>query len=87
MFEHVLPLFAHALTCFLLQDPCDGCAEMLHLLVDWYLDARKAIHTEDEVLKLAEKGFHLQEYLLANFPEKDGTCCMILMFSYALANL
>ena len=53
---------------------------MLHLLVDWYLDARKAIHTEDEVLKLAEKGFHLQEYLLANFPEIDGTCCMTLMF-------
>jgi hypothetical protein len=56
---------------------------MLHKLVDWYLQARKAIHREDEVLELAKQGFSLQEYLLENFPEKDGTFCMIIVLSHA----
>lgn len=47
--------------------------EMLHKMVDWYLNARASIHTEDEVLALAEQGFDLQKYLIENFPEKDGT--------------
>ena len=42
-------------------------------MVDWYLNARASIHTEDEVLALAEQGFDLQKYLIENFPEKDGT--------------
>ena len=46
---------------------------MLHKMVDWYLNARASIHTEDEVLALAEQGFDLQKYLIENFPEKDGT--------------
>ena len=40
-------------------------------MVDWYLNARASIHTEDEVLALAEQGFDLQKYLIENFPEKE----------------
>jgi hypothetical protein len=53
---------------------------MLHMLVEWYLNARKAIHTEDEVLQLAKQGFDLQTYLLENFPDKDGMlACFIVV--------
>ena len=47
--------------------------EMLHKMVDWYLNVRTSIHTEDEALALVKQGFDLQKYLIDNFPEKDGT--------------
>ena len=57
--------------------------EMLHKMVDWYLNARKSMHTEDELLELAEQGFELQKYLIDNFPEKDGTKNVWNMFKHA----
>lgn len=54
------------------KDPCEVLSHFLHALVSWFNLARKSLHNEWELLRLAKNGWNLQELIIQYFPTKDG---------------